>query len=46
MKKFLEPVIEIESFSAEDIITVSATVTEPEGPPPMGGMIDPMSCIS
>lgn len=43
MKKFEEPKIELIAFSVEDVVCTSG---EGETPPALGGMLDPMACVS
>ena len=43
MKFFEEPKIELLVFTAEDVVCTSGGG---ETPPPMGTMLDPMSCTS
>ena len=43
VKMFEEPKMELIAFAAEDVVCTSV---ETEGPPPMGGMMDPTACVS
>ena len=43
MKMFEEPKIELITFAAEDVVCTSIGGEEP---PSLGGMPDPLSCVS